>query len=116
MLLDMVEISVLTLAAVLIPIAYWSPAAVHSTVFWDAALAAVLSQALAFGVIAWIASRGRGAVSVSMLMFAVVIGATTVLIHQAMDDRRIMPAIVTAILGVALTAHAYHRWAKVDML
>jgi hypothetical protein len=114
MLMDAAEISLATAAAGLIPIAIWSPGQLHSPDFWLAVAATILCQALALGALALIMIRNSTAALTAVLAMAVV--AATGLISYTIDSGQLIPALIAAALGMALAAHAYHRWQTADML
>jgi hypothetical protein len=112
MLADAAEICLATLSAVLIPIAFWTPAVLTWPPFWNAVAALILSQALLFGALVWTMRLRATAAPLVALLASIIL--LSVLMDQAMDNHFLTPALVAGAIGIALSADAYRRWLKGD--
>jgi hypothetical protein len=114
MMCDAVEITLATILAMLIPIAFWSPTSFSSGPFWSALAATILCQALVFGAMTWTMRRLSTAASMAALLVTIIL--LTVLIDQALDNRMLIASFAAAAVGIALATDAYHRWIRHDMI
>jgi hypothetical protein len=114
MLSDTIEIFVLTLAAMLIPIAIWSPLALQNAAFWTGFTSALLSSALIFGVLVWAMPLNSIAATMGAMIAGIV--AAALLVEQAFSSHRLGPSIVAAAVGIALAADVYRRWISADII
>jgi hypothetical protein len=114
MLSDAAELSFATIAAMLLPIAFWSPNMLQTAVFWNAVAAGILAQALTFGLLVWTMLLRSAAATMGALVLSIL--ALTTLLYYAMDDRTLVPSMAAGAMGVLLTVSAYRRWLRADMM
>jgi hypothetical protein len=108
MLSDTIKIFVLTLGAMLIPVAIWSPWSLHNPSFWIGFASALLCAPFVFGVIIWAMPHNSIAATMGAMIAAIV--AAALLVEQAFAEHRLAPSMLFAAVGVVLATHAYRRW------
>jgi|GEM_PF-6673753 len=113
MMCDMAEIAIATIATSIVPIAVWSPYGLLDAGLWMGYAAAGLSQVLAFGLV--VAAMRRRSFAVSVAGQAVAMIVTAIVINLAMDQGRILPAVLAAGFGVMVIGGAYRVWLRAEI-
>jgi hypothetical protein len=111
---DAAELSVAMLAALFVPLAFWSPEIFSTEMFWRAVAATILAQALVFGAVVW--TMLLRSTAASMIALALSIFTLTQLLYWAMDESSLTPSLAAGAIGVALAVHAYRRWLHADLI